>query len=230
MTRMPFIPSLRTPLRARTQLTLLASVVFALCIGASPSPSNARSAPTKAAAPQKVPDGVEHSPDAYAIYSLLMPGEALAKMDRSQNQRWAIAATTVNAHDINPALAPEAALKAPETSAKNFREAVGDYDARKNERLQLTRSFHLDRPYVLLTPEEVAEFQTARTSPSASSSLRQKYDGYPGITYFSPVFFNADQTAALVYMVNWCGNLCAGGEWVYLEKQGGRWIRRSGAH
>jgi hypothetical protein len=106
---------------------------------------------------------------------------------------------------------------------------VRDYDARKNERLLLTRSFQLDRPYVLLTPAEVDEFRTARTSPSASSNLRLKYDGFPGITYFSAVFFNSDQTAALVYMVDWCGNLCAGGEWVYLEKQGGRWVRRSGA-
>ena len=51
---------------------------------------------------------------------------------------------------------------------------------------------------------------------------------YLGITYFSEVYFNTAQTAALVYILDWCGNLCSQAEWVYLEKQDGAWVRRSG--
>ncbi len=171
---------------------------------------------------------VERLKDAYAIYSLLLPGDVLANVDSSQNQRWAIAEITVNAQDINPALAPEAALQAPATHATAFHEAVADYNLRKNERSALKRHFHVDRPYSLLDSSEVAEFRAARTSATANSALRQKYNGYPGITYFSDIYFNPKRTAALVYMLDWCGNLCAQAEWVYLEKHDGQWVRRSG--
>jgi hypothetical protein len=29
-------------------------------------------------------------------------------------------------------------------------------------------------------------------------------------------------------MNNWCAQLCASGAWIYLEKQNGAWVRRSG--
>ena len=195
---------------------------LALLIVSFSAISFAQSTPTAASA------SVERLKDVYAIYSLLLPGDVLANVDSTQNQRWAIAATTVNAEDINPALAPEAALQAPATHARSFHEAVADYNLRKNERLVLTRHFQVDRPYSLLDSSEVTEFRNARTSASAGSALRQKYNGYPGITYFSEIYFNPRRTAALVYMLDWCGNLCAQAEWVYLEKNNGQWVRRSG--
>ncbi len=218
----------------QTALRLFAAITLTIWAAPSPAPAQKHApsrSPTqsraRSEAAKEQPD-IERSRDAYEIYSLLVPGEALAKMAPSLNQRWAIAAMTVSASDISPALAPEAALKPPKDDPQGFREAAADYETRKDERLRLVRDFHLERPYSLLTPEEVNEFRTARSTPTAPSALRQKYSGYPGITYFSQVFFNSKQTAALVYMVDWCGNLCSGGEWVYLEKQGGRWIRRSG--
>lgn len=166
--------------------------------------------------------------DVYAIYSMLVPGAVFTNLGSSQNQRWAIADTTVNLDDMNPALAPDAALQAPGNNPKLFQEALADFNARKYQRDPLTRSFHLDRPYVLLAPAEVQEFRATRTSMSPDSSLQQKYSGYPGITYFSDVYFSAHRTAALVYRLDWCGSLCSQGEWIYLEKQSGHWVQRSG--
>lgn len=174
------------------------------------------------------PQPSQRQEDSYAIYSLLMPGGVFARMDSSQNQRWAIARTTVSAQDIDPALAPEAALQAPTGDPKPFYEAVADYNLRKNQRLVLTRRFQLDQPYELFSRSEIAEFRAVRAGAYAGSALQQKYSGFPGITYFSQVYFSTDDGAALVYMVDWCGNLCAQAEWVYLEKQGGQWTRRSG--
>jgi hypothetical protein len=171
---------------------------------------------------------LERQQESYAIYSLLMPGEVFAKMDSSQNRQWAIAQITINAEDINPALAPDAALKAPENHPRPFQEALADYYLGKFQRSTLSRNMTLDRPYKLLTPDEVAEFRAARGHPGTSSDLKQKYTGYPGVTYFSRVYFDSAGTAALVYMLDWCGNLCAQAEWVYLEKRGGQWVRRSG--
>jgi hypothetical protein len=166
--------------------------------------------------------------DVYAIYSLLMPGAVFTNLGSSQNQRWAIADTTVNIDDMNPALAPDAALKPPSGADRQFHEAVVDFNLRKHLRDPIIRGFKLDRSYILLTPSEAGDFRTARTHASPGDGLAQKYAGYPGINYFSDVYFDSQRDAALVYTLNWCGSLCGQGEWVYLEKQNGRWVRRSG--
>jgi hypothetical protein len=166
--------------------------------------------------------------DVYAIYSMLMPGAVFANLGSDQNQRWAIADTTVNFEDINPALAPDAALKAPNDHPRRFHDAAVDYEQRRGERQPVLRAFHLDRPYTLLTPKDIQAFRAARTTADPDSGSTQKYSGYPGINYFSDVYFNPQRNAALVYQLSWCGNLCSQGEWVYLEKHDGQWVRRSG--
>lgn len=178
------------------------------------------------AEPALPPDRAE---DSYAIYSLLLPKGLIAQMSPSTNQRWAIGALTVNAQDINPALAPEAQLTPPKDNSKGFLEAVADYNRRKDERFLLTRDFQLNRPYDLLSPAEVEEFREARTAPHPGSSLQAKYSAYAGIIYFSAVYFNPAKTAALVYRLDWCGSLCSQAQWVYLEKHNGQWVRRSGS-
>jgi hypothetical protein len=166
--------------------------------------------------------------DIYAIYSLLMPGSLFANLGPSQNQRWAIADTTVNIDDMNPALAPDAALKPPDGNPQPFREAVADFNARKYQRQTLVKGFHLSRPYTLLSADEVNEFRLARASATASTAIQQKFSGYPGVTCFSDVYFDSHRRVALVYILDWCGNLCSQGEWVYLEKHNGHWTQRSG--
>jgi hypothetical protein len=172
------------------------------------------------------PVAPDRLPDSYQIYSLLMPGQVFTDMD--SGQPWAISDTTVNEDDMNPKLAPEATLQPPEDNARAFSEAVMDYNQRKKERLALTRRFKLDRPYVLMGSADTAQLRATHTSMNATSDMQSTYGDYLGITYFSEVYFNVAQTAALVYILDWCGNLCSQSEWVYLEKQNGTWIRRSG--
>lgn len=167
--------------------------------------------------------------DSYAIYSLLMPGQPLSSMSPSQTTRWAIADTTVNIDDMNPAVPPNGQLNPPRDNRRAFEQALEDYESRKYERFRLdANQFHLSHPFSLLNDEQVGELRQARSSTTASLALKSQYAGYPGITFFSAVYFNHDQTAALVFMNNWCANLCAAGQWIYLEKQGGQWVRRSG--
>jgi hypothetical protein len=180
-----------------------------------------------AQAPQpKTPVVPDRMPDTYQIYSLLMPGQVFIDMD--SGQPWAISDTTINEDDMNPKLAPEATLQPPDDNPHAFQEAVSDYNQRKKERLVLKRRFKLDRPYVLMGAADTAQLRATHTSMNATSSMRSTYGDYLGITYFSEVYFNVAQTAALVYILDWCGNLCSQSEWVYLEKQNGTWVRRSG--
>jgi hypothetical protein len=196
-------------------------ILFGLAILSSTALAGAQAKPAVSTPPDRLPD-------TYLIYSLLMPGQVFADMDSGQDQAWAISDTTVNEDDINPKLAPDATLQPPSDNAHSFREALNDYNQRKKERLVLKRRFQLARSYVLLSPADTAEFKASRTSMNATSSMQSTYGDYLGITYFSAVYFNIAQTSALVYILDWCGNLCSQAQWVYLEKQNGAWVRRSG--
>jgi hypothetical protein len=176
-----------------------------------------------------IPMAPDREADSYAIYSMLMPGAPFDSMS-NQNSQWAIADTTVSINDMNPAIPPQGQLQAPKDHPKRFHEAVHDFEARKYERIQLKQQFQLGTPYTLMDAGQVADLRRAKTAVDASSDLQSKYAGYPGVTFFSEVYFSANHNAALVYMNNWCANLCAQGQWIYLEKHGGNWVRRSGIY
>lgn len=156
----------------------------------------------------------ERATNTYAIYSLLLTDDPSPGVPQKQGPV-AIAGTTVNITDMNPAIAPDTQLQPPPGHEQSFQEAVQDFRSRRYERIELTRKFRLGGDYALLTPSQVAAYQQAQTS-------------YPAITFFSEVYFDSKQTAALVYRNNFCGNLCANSEWIYLEKHGKQWVRRSG--
>ncbi len=153
----------------------------------------------------------DRAEDSYAIYSMLMPGKTLASLPSAQGAPWAIAAVTVSEAERNPQIPPQGQLKPPPDHPRGFTEAVGDYEGNKYTRVQLKKNdFHLQHAFTLVDPD------TARSA------------GYPGVTYFSEVYFDSKHRAALVYMYEWCANLCAAGSWVYLEKRGSQWTRQSG--
>jgi hypothetical protein len=171
----------------------------------------------------------DRAADSYAIYSMLMPGQPFAQMPPEQNVSWAIAGVTVNLHDMSPAIAPQGQLKPPPENPRGFEEAVGDFETNKNVRVQLERNdFQIAHSFDLLTAEQVNHLRAAKSAPAATSETQTQWSGVPGITFFSEVYFDTKHRAALVYMDNWCANLCAAGSWVYLEKHGDRWVRRSG--
>ena len=154
--------------------------------------------------------------DSYAIYAMLLPGAPADKLAHANSMHWVIADTTVNITDMDPAIPPDGLLKAPDGDRQDFQQALGDYEARKYQRYRLqTGHDRLNGGIPLADAEEV-------------SNLRQAASGSNGVVFFSAVYFNRARTAALVYVNDWCANLCAAGQWVYLEKQGSQWVRRSG--
>jgi len=191
---------------------LMACWMFVLAaVGQSSSQRKSTTPPARYSAEGAIPMPEDRAEDSYAIYSLLMPGPTLASLPAEQGAPWAIGAVTVNDNDREPRVPPQGQLKPPPDNPKGFGEAVEDYEVNKYTRVQLKKEeFHLDHAFTLLDPE-------AANSHS-----------YPGITYFSEVYFDAKHKAALVYMNEWCANLCSAGTWVYLEKHGGQWVRRSG--
>src|ERR1700743_2475338 len=61
---------------------------------------------------------VERASDSYAIYSLLMPGVPFDGMSPDQASHFAVAGTTVNINDMNPAIPPEGQLQPPPGNEK----------------------------------------------------------------------------------------------------------------
>ena len=210
----------RIQVRKETRGLAVGIAVLTLLMASSFAQPRAHAKPT--------PMALARASDSYAIYSLLMPGVPFSSMSPEQASHFAVAGTTVNIEDMNPAIPPEGQLQPPPNNEKAFQEAVQDFHTRRYERVQLQRQLTIDRPYTLLTPDDVAELRQTLGGIDPGSQLQAKWAGYPGITYFSEVYFNTARTAALVYMNNFCANLCANGQWIYLEKNGAQWVRRSG--
>ncbi len=200
---------------------LLLTVLAARQTPASPVKHAAQSESYAEEVPQEI------AADTYAIYSLLTPGPLL-RGQQSGTQRWAIAAETVNFDDMNPRIDPRGALKPPPGGEKQFHEAVEAFLGGKYQRYRLQPELHLDRPYDLLSPKQVSDLRVAKSSPAPDSRLRSRYAAYPGVTFFSGVYFDAHRDTALVYRNDWCGSLCGQAQWIYLEKHNGHWKRMSG--
>ena len=175
------------------------------------------------------PIATQRAEDSYAIYSLLLNEQPFDALPSSQTGQLAIADTTVSVREMNPVVLPESSLQPPDDNVNGFEEAVHDFESRRFERVQLTRRFKLSEGYTLLNSGQVADFRNARAGTSPGSDLQSQYAGYPGITFFTEVYFNSQRTAALVYRNNWCASPCSSGQWFYLEKHGDAWTRRSGS-
>ncbi len=199
--------------RSLRKLPLFAAVMLVLPMVAQSGAVHSGSHPPRTSSLQHISNS--RAADSYAIYALLLPGAPLDKIAPTHSLQWALADTTVNLTDMNPAVPPDGLLKAPEDNPKAFQEAMDDFEVRKFERYALEAAgFHPPIGLRLMDLQEVRD-------------IRESASGDRGVAFFSAVYFNRKQTAALVYVNDWCANLCSAGEWVYLEKHGTRWVRRS---
>lgn len=196
------------------KLPLLVLALIALIPAARNQGRPASRGPQASQTAQPIP--ADRAADSYAIYSLLTPGSSSDTISPRQIHNWVIANTTVSITDMDPAVPPNGQLKAPPDNGRAFNEAVRDFNVHRNERFLLdANNFHPHNAFSLLDQHQIR-------------NLRQSGSTDTGIAFFSAVYFNENQTAALVYVNDWCANLCSAGQWVYLEKQSGQWVRRSG--
>ena len=100
----------------------------------------------------------------------------------------------LNITDMNPAIPPDGQLQPPPDNEKAFHEAAQDFLSRRFERVTLEHQLQIDRPYTLLSADEVTELRNALAGIDPGSQLKDKWSGYPGITYFSEVYFNTNRT------------------------------------
>ena len=146
------------------------------------------------------------NPDAYQIYSLLLPDE----------EAFGFAKGTLIIQEETVSKSGESCFTA-EADAK-FHDALQDYSRVNRRKWLLQRQFQTDKPY------EIVNSATIRVSPPGDwESFYNRYPESGGFIIMSAVGFNKEKTQAVVYTGTSCGVLC--GRWTFhlLEKVEGSW-------
>jgi hypothetical protein len=177
-----------------------------------------------------VPMSPTRADDSYAIYSLLMPGSYLLNLGPDNNQTWLVAdATIVRGAPDDRVASARRCIQPPADRQQDFKSVFDDFDKHKSESIQLERDLQVQIPYKLVNDQQRQAFADTRTAnaPAPDTATTDEFRGAPGITYFSQVYFNIDNSLALVYMQEFCGPKCGEGKWIALEKVTGNWVRRN---
>jgi hypothetical protein len=109
----------------------------------------------------------------------------------------------------------------PSDVAKQFKDAISDYERSRIKALLLNRQFRIEKPYEIASRQNLALLRG-----HGLDSWNDYYDRYPrsgGYIFVSPVGFNNKKTQAIVYMGSICGGLCGRSQFHLLEKNHGVW-------
>jgi hypothetical protein len=182
-----------------------------------------------------IPMPQDRAADSYSIYSLLMPVGEIGGANWPHGL-WLLANITVTfAQPDQPCIPqgtdeqpmnPHVAVHPPPDKEQDYAEMLADFDRHCHDRILLSADpFHLPVPVHVLTEAEQSEFRTIRFTGlgSVDPSVAAKYNGAPGLTSFSEVYFNAHHTVGMVYGLGWCGAMCGQGGWEVLGLEDGQW-------
>jgi hypothetical protein len=169
--------------------------------------------PQAATEPPVIP--ADQSAEIYDVYSALIDHPKLSHSDTAT--KYLIG----NSTGFNPD--PSLAGCVTPTSAyrSSFEEILAAFAAHKFDSFRLERKFTLSRPYEILDPAEVKQFEEMTMKPSLLGGSRDDVDKFRGgtdIIQVGNVYFNRNRTFAMVRTGAWCGGLCGLWVWRILEK------------
>lgn len=105
-------------------------------------------------------------------------------------------------------------------------ETIDNYAAANGKEHQVKNSFNLQLHYIFLTKSEVESIFKRGTRVSEMEEWEAFYKKFPEIytiASVSRVGFNSERNQALVYLEFWCRSLCGEGNYIFLNKQDGKW-------
>ena len=164
----------------------------------------------------------EREKDVYAIYSLMLTNLQTSH-GPYEGDRYLIAATTGPGNPQEPCVRP------PKEREGDFREVLADFQRRRAMPRELKPEFKIDKPYVFLSPEDIAAFRAERLRPGRTPDQADgRFRGVSDLIALSDVYFNPGRTLALTAISTWCGGLCAMYRWRVFEKsEAGEWQERN---
>jgi hypothetical protein len=142
-------------------------------------------------------------PEAYQIYSLLLPQE--------ESHGFAKGTLVIQEETVGSAAVGGACLS-PEVS-RRFKDAASDYERVRTKRWFLQRQFKIEKSYEIADSKTIAHLE-------ASDQPRPRSGGH---IFMSPVGFNRQKTLAIVYTGSICGGLCGSSRFYLFEKVKGQW-------
>jgi hypothetical protein len=138
--------------------------------------------------------------EAYQIYNLLLPREPSYAFGKDR----VMIREEADQGGGTPCLTTAA--------AKKFADAVAAFNRLQQKKWTLQPKFQLDKPYKLITPEDIKALPDTPTQSAANSFVEM-----------STVGFNREKTLAVLFMGSPCGGLCGGWSYHLLEKVNGKW-------
>ncbi|HKD84601.1 MAG TPA: hypothetical protein VKB58_07620 [Terriglobales bacterium] len=152
-------------------------------------------------------------PDAYAIYSLVLP----------LNEPWQGKSLVIQeATGIDPHFwPPEKCITLRGGEKIKFQPAMDDFSRFNSKQWKLLPMLTLAKPYSIAPNGDIAKFDVK--ADGGGALWRQKYPGAFGYIYLSAVGFNRDRTRAIVTVGYMCGNVCGGNTYYFLKKNQGKW-------
>jgi hypothetical protein len=156
-------------------------------------------------------------PEAYAVYSSLLPQEWLVRVAHAKVLVFQSETTTYNE-----------CLPKGKGLEGDWQRVVESYRAENTAPRLLVPGKNLVMPYRVVPRAQIeAAFQ--RPQPNDMSfgwtGFHTHYPDAHGYMQLSAVGFNHSKTRALVYVSHHCGGLCGSGRHYLLEKVGGAWRR-----
>jgi len=166
----------------------------------------------------------EREKDVYAIYSLMLTNPRTSH-GPDDNERYLIAQTTAPGNPQEPCVRP------PKEREADFREVLAEFEYQKVTPRQLKRALSIQKPYILLSADEVRKFRKTRSlAKNPPRSTDERFRGVTDLFTLSDVYFNQGRTLALTAISSWCGSLCALYQWRVFEKSdAGKWEERQWA-
>ena len=119
----------------------------------------------------------EREKDVYAIYSLMLTNPQTSHGPYTSD-RYLIAMTTGPGRPAEPCVRP------PKEREAEFQEVLADFESRKTKTRQLTQSFSISKPYVLLSPDEVKDFISARFPSPVQAPMTNGSGAYRTSSHF----------------------------------------------
>ncbi|HVG29830.1 MAG TPA: hypothetical protein VM864_09045 [Pyrinomonadaceae bacterium] len=167
------------------------------------------SLPQSAAVTKDEPPAPYVDADAYEVYSTILPSEWPLRV---ANAKTLVIMSATKGYQM--CLSPE------KESEKVIGTAISDYVKLNEKTWLLQRKFSLETPYTTLGSDELK----AALERGGWDGFYKQHPNSGGWIELSAVGFNADKTAAVVYMGHSCGMLCGGGGFHVLRKKEAKWI------
>ena len=151
-------------------------------------------------------------PEAYAVYASLLPDHWLIAHGHAKSLVFQRETSTRSTCD-----------PIGETANEVWRPVVEAFQSANAETRAVRAGEHLGVPYVVIPTREIRAIFEYSDTAWVWIDFLARFPGSRGYIEVSAVGFDEHKNRAMVYLAHYCGFLCGGGGYYYLEKSEGRW-------